>query len=393
LEKKIVSQFDKIYNREGTESEKYDSRERLFKDGSITPLWVADMDLPSPTVVIEAIAKRLQHPILGYTEQSDELRQSVQWWLRSIHKVEVDAQRVKFSPSVVTTFSQVILSCSEMGDSVVFLSPIYGPFRKQVIKAGRKPCSLSLEMISGKYEINFEKLEELFVTEKPSLFLFCSPHNPSGRVWSRGELENLVSLCKKYGVTLFSDDIHSDLVFDSSKHISLLEDDFSYPKIVVAHSIGKSFNCSGLNSSYWISKDADLEELIENQFAISGVEDINLLGKVAMKAAFSEEGKAYRRELLGYLAENVELVSTQFERELSNLTVIKPEAGYLIWIDFSATGLTHREVQAKLIQEASVGLSSGLAFGGEGKLFFRLNCALPRETLSSAVDRIIEFFK
>lgn len=385
--------FNKVHSRLNTEAEKYDSRKNVFGKDDVIPLWVADMDLETPPVIIEALKKRIEHPLFGYTLQSEDLKEATAWWLKKIHNLDVDPNKIGYSTSVASTFSIVIQTFSEVGDNVLYLSPIYGPFRSQTENNDRKPCPFTLELIDGQYQINFEKLEKLILEKKPSLLLFCNPHNPSGRVWTKSELIQLLDLCKKHNIVFFSDEIHSDLVFDSYKHYSVLNSEFKDYSVVIAHSIGKSFNCSGLKASYWITNNDEWRSKLELQFKKSSIYDINVLGKVAMKAVFSEDGVQYRKELLDHLLNNIEYVISELGSNLPQLKVIRPSAGYLVWIDFSKTGLSHDEIQAKLIHKAGVGLSEGLFFGLEGEKFFRINVSVAKSVIEEAISKIIDAFK
>jgi len=396
LEKKIVDtnllpDFDVEINRLGTGAEKFDSRQRIFGNSSVQPLWVADMDLGTPPFLQKALADRITHPCYGYTEQSDELKHSVIWWMKEEHSLEVATIEIAFSPSVVTTFNNAIEAYSEPGDGVALFSPVYGPFYFAIKNHKRTLVDIPLLLNSDQYEIDFEILEQKCSSGEITVLLFCNPQNPSGRVWNREELTQLVSICSKYGVTIVSDEIHSDIIFEEEHHHSILTIDGAEECSIVAHSIGKTFNTSGLQASFSIIKDRKLRQKYHRVAELSHTNDINLLGKVAIETLFSEEGQVYKRELISYLQDNRDLIVNRLSK-IESLKVMIPESTFLIWIDFSGTGLSHDEVMKRLVDEAEIGLGQGKFFGPCGELWFRWNFAITRDLLIQSIEKVEKLF-
>jgi cystathionine beta-lyase len=390
MEEKIIYDFDTVVSRQGTHAEKYEARERFFGKADVEPFWVADMDLPSPGFLVEALQARLAHPLFGYTEQYDGIFDSIRWWMKNEHGAEVDARWISLSPSVVTSISLAIQAFTESGDSVALLSPVYGPFFSCTKQNHRKVVDCPLHIEHGKFEINFLALEQQLARPEVKLMLMCNPQNPGGRAWSFQCLELVVKMCAEHGVVLFSDEIHSDVVYPPHKHQTVLNIPAADEIALVAHSIGKTFNASGLQASFAMIKNTELRSKFRLAQERVHAADTNLLGKVALEAALSPDGSEYKRQLLAYLQENVRLVCERL-RKIDGLQVMEPEATFLVWSDFRIFG-PWQDVFKKLIHEANVALSGGNFFGPAGEGWFRINCAHPRSLLLPAVDRIVAEF-
>ncbi|MDF7824923.1 PatB family C-S lyase [Pontiellaceae bacterium B12227] len=390
MEEKIVYDFDTAISRSGTNAEKYEARQRFFGKADVEPFWVADMDLPSPEFLVDALHARIVHPMFGYTEQYADVFESIQWWMQHEHQAAVEFKQLSLSPSVVTSISMAIQAFSEPGDTVALLSPVYGPFYSCTKLNHRKVADCPLRVEQGKFEIDFLTLEQQLARPEVKLLLFCNPQNPGGRAWSFQCLELVVEMCAKHGVILFSDEIHCDIVFPPHRHHSVLNIPAADDMAVVAHSIGKTFNTSGLQSSFTIIKNAELRSRFRTAQERSHAGDINLLGKVALEHALSPKGAEYKKQLVAYIHENTRQVCERLQ-QIDGLLVMPPEATFLVWSDFRAFG-DWQTVFRKLIQEANVALSGGTFFGPAGEGWFRINCAHPRALLLPAVERIAASF-
>ena len=390
MEEKIVYDFDTVVSRAGTYAEKYEARQQFFGKADVEPFWVADMDLPTPTFLVDALRARIEHPLFGYTEQYDDVFEAIQWWMNAEHDAHVEAQQISLSPSVVTSISMAIQAFTDPGDTVAVLSPVYGPFFTCTKQNHRKVADCPLRIEQGKFEIDFLALEQQLSRPDVKLMLFCNPQNPGGRAWSFQGLELVVKMCAEHGVIFFSDEIHCDIVYAPHKHNSVLNIPAADDLAVVAHSIGKTFNTSGLQSSFIVIKNERLRSAFRRAQERSHTGDINLLGKVALAHALTPEGAEYKRQLVAYIHENTKQVCERL-RQIDGLTVMEPEATFLVWSDFRAFG-DWQSVFKTLIQEANVALSGGNFFGPAGEGWFRVNCAHPRSLLLSAVDRIVASF-
>ena len=390
MEKKIIYDFDTPVSRLGTYAEKYDARERFFGKADVEPFWVADMDLPGPAFLSDALQARVCHSMYGYTEQYDDVFNAVIWWMKHEHRSEVQSSWISLSPSVVTTISMAIQAFTEEGDSVAVLSPVYGPFFGCTQRNKRRVADIPLRIEAGRFEIDFAALEDALARSEVKLMLMCNPQNPGGRAWSSEVLERVVDLCVKYQVVLLSDEIHSDIVYEPAVHHSVLNIPAADDIALVAHSIGKTFNTSGLQSSFTIIKNTRLRSMFRQAQSRAHAEDINLFGKVALTAVLSPEGAEYKRQLVAYLHENTRQVC-ECLRQVRGLAVMEPQATFLVWSDFRAFG-DWQTVFRTLIEEANVALSGGTFFGPAGEGWFRINCAHPRAPLLAAVERMISVF-
>jgi cystathionine beta-lyase len=390
MAKKITYDFDHVVSRAGSHAEKYDGRQRFFGHPDVVPLWVADMDLPSPSFLAKALRERIGHPLFGYTEQYNAVRDAIRWWMADQHGVEVGHEWISLSPSVVASMAVAVQSLTKPGESVAVLSPVYGPFFSCARSNGRDVADCPLQVKDGRFEIDFQALEAILGKPGTTLLLLSNPHNPGGRVWTRTELEKLAECCRTNGVSIFSDEIHCDIVYPPQRHTSMLLIEAAREIAIVAHSIGKTFNTSGLQASFCIVPGAELRSRFRAGQERNHTGDVNLLGKVALATALSPAGVDYKRQLLAYLRENTLEVCKRIDA-LGAANAMVPEATFLVWCDFRAYG-PWQEVFKRLVHEAGVALSGGRFFGPAGEGWFRINCAHPRSQLYPAVNRILAEF-
>jgi cystathionine beta-lyase len=390
MEEKITYDFDTIISRLGTQAEKYDAREQYYGTADVEPFWVADMDFPSPCFLVEALQARVAHGLFGYTEKDASLYDAISWWMNDQHGVEVSHEMVSLSPSVVSSISMAIEAYTLPKDCVVVLSPVYGPFFTTVKLHGREVADCPLRLVEGRYEMDWQVIEHALSDAKTKLLLLCNPQNPSGRVWEASELEKLGMLCKKYDVVLFSDEIHSDIVYAPAKHTSVLSIPELRDHVIMAHSIGKTFNTSGLKSSFSIVPNPVLRNALRRAHRRAHSDNINLLGKTAITHLFSPDGAEYKRQLNEYLSASTTEVVKKLAT-IEGLAPMQPQATFLVWCDFRAQG-DWKTVSARLIKEAQVALSGGTFFGPAGEGWFRINCGHSRRQLFPAVDRICSLF-
>ncbi|HEY5621139.1 MAG TPA: PatB family C-S lyase, partial [Pontiella sp.] len=363
---------------------------RFFGTPDVEPFWVADMDLPTPAFLVDKLRERIEHPLFGYTEQYDEVFDSIRWWMKDQHGADLEAKWISLSPSVVTSISLTIQTMTQPGDAVAVLSPVYGPFFSCVKVNGRRVADVPLQVKNGLFEIDFAALEQQLARTEVKLLLLCNPQNPGGRVWSRKELTQLVQLCIRHNVVLFSDEIHSDIVYSPHRHIPLLNIEGAHEISMLAHSIGKTFNTSGLQSSFIVIPNADLRTRFRAGQEKAHAGDVNLLGKIALTHALSPAGAEYKRQLTAYLNENILKVCERLSA-LEEVEVMVPQATFLVWCDFRRYG-PWRTVFRRLIDDANIALSGGNFFGPAGEGWFRVNCAHPRSMLLPAVDRVVAAF-
>ena len=355
-------------------------------------LWVADMDfLPVPEIK-EAIVNYGQEHIFGYNYLKDSLYQSVIDWEKKEHDYSIIKDDISFIDGVVPAISVAIQAFTEKGDAILINSPVYHPFARTIRLNERRLVENSLLIRNGHFEIDFDQLEKDIVDNQVKLYIFCSPHNPGGRVWSAQEIQKIGDLCEKYGVILISDEIHQDLALFGNHHHSFNTVDERFKDFtVVLSSATKTFNIAGTKNSFAIIQNPKLRNQFKHIQSANNQTEVPTLGMITTETAFTY-GKPWLEELKKVIEENVNFV-VDYLGNNTKINVMKPEGTYLIWLDFSAYDLEQPQLNEKLQKEAKVVLNDGAQFGKEGKYFARLNVAAPLETIKEASKRIANVFK
>lgn len=375
-------------SRKNTNSLKYDGMEPLFGRGDLEPFWVADMDFEAPQCVVEAIAARAGHNVYGYPTVDIGFYDAVSLWFAKRFDIEVKNEWIVPLTGVAASMFTAILAFSSEGDGVVVQPPVYGPFFGVVRGAKRKLIENPLLKTDSGYEMDFDGLEKIFEKEKPKILLFCSPHNPVGRVWSIDELSRLTALCIKYGVLVVSDEIHFDLVFKT--HTPVLAFEGLHDRLVLLSAPTKTFNIPGLNVSYAVIPNRANKKIFEHYAKNLHQSLPNVFGIEALKAVYNE-GDEWLSELKGMLEQNKMLLDG-FVTQSSFVDGFSPDGTYLYWLDFSATGLSQSELRGRFV-DAGVALSGGdFFFGGRESLFFRFNFATSKERIGWAIAKIKKEF-
>ncbi len=385
--------FDTIIDRKNTNSLKYDFAELRGMPSSILPLWVADMDFPCPVEVRDAVKKCAEHGIFGYTESGSSYFEAAASWFKRHFNYEVQREWLVKTPGIVYAIVQAIRSYTNEGDSVIIQPPVYYPFKSSVINNNRKLVTNPLVYRDGRYSIDFEDFERKIIDNKVKLFILCSPHNPVGRVWTKEELLRLGNICLKYGVIVVSDEIHADFTYPGYEHtiFSTLHLEFSTISIMCT-APSKTFNLAGLQcSNIWI-EDPDLRKKFIRTYNASGYSQLNSAGIAACEAAYTY-GEEWLMQLKAYLFKNLEYLRNFLKENLAGITLVEPQGTYLVWLDFSKTGLTDDEIHNLIVHKAFLWLDDGLMFGREGSLFQRINIACPRSILQKALEQLAQAFK
>lgn len=369
--------FDTPIDRRHTASEKWDRYAGL----DILPLWVADMDFRSPPAVIEALHRRVDHGVFGYTAPPQELVETIIVMLQREHGWLVEEEWLVWLPGLVCGLNVTCRTVGEQGDSVAIFTPVYPPFFSAPRNAGRETVSVPLVECAGRWEMDLDALERA-VTPRTRLLLLCSPHNPVGRVWNREEQLALLELAERHNLVICSDEIHAGLVLDDdTQHIpfAVLSPDAAR-RTITLHAPSKSYNIPGLGCSFAVIPDKGLRRSFRR--AMTGiVPHVNLLGYTAALAAY-RDGEAWRQALLNYLRGNRDLVAAAVAG-LPGLKTWPVEATYLAWIDARGVGVAD---PARFFEQAGVGLSDGAPFGAAG--FVRLNFGCTRQLLNEALQRM-----
>ena len=376
--------FDTILNRRGTNSIKYDFAAERGMPGGVLPMWVADMDFPAPGEVLADMQKTVAHGIFGYSEPKEGYYHAVTEWFAARFGYTATPHEVVKSPGLVYGLAQAVRAFTAPGEAVLVQTPVYYPFYGVVRDNGRQVVENPLVYADGRYGIDFEDFERKIVARRVKLFLLCSPHNPVGRVWTRGELERMSDICQKHGVTVVSDEIHCDFVWSGHRHtcFGLIDE-----RAVIATAPSKTFNLAGLQVSNIFVKNEELRTKLRAEIGRSGYSQLNTLGLVACRSAYTHGGP-WLEALKDYLEENIRLVREFLAEKLPRVKLVAPQAMYLLWLDFSAYGLAQAELDRRMTRRAGLWLNSGTMFGPGGEGFQRINVACPRSTVAEALERL-----
>lgn len=386
--------FDQIIDRTNTDSLKYDFAERRGMPPDVLPLWVADMDFRTSDKILEALHNRVEHGIFGYTETRDAYFEAVHDWMKRRHGWEVERKWLIKTPGVVYALAMAVQAYTEQGDAVLIQQPVYYPFSEVILDNDRKLIDNTLVLGGdGIYHIDFEDFEEKIITHHIKLFLFCSPHNPVSRVWTKEELEQLIAICIKHDVIIVSDEIHQDFVFEGHRHhvLATLSEEV-LDRVIICTSPSKSFNLAGLQVSNIFIPNNQLRTKFRNRVYASGYSQLNTLGLTGCEAAY-RQGEPWFEEAFTYIKDNLNYVRTFIETRLPGVRLVEPQGTYLIWIDFRGTGRSAKEIDDLIIYKAKLWLDSGSIFGSAGEGFQRINIACPRSILEKAFLKIEEVFR
>lgn len=383
--------FDELIDRENTNCIKYDFRDTFFGNANVLPLWVADMDFRTPDFIVDAIKKRAEHEVFGYTFRAGTYNQAIVDWLKRRHNWEITPEWISFSPGVVAGLTLAIEAFSKVGDGVIIQPPVYFPFFDSVKGTNREMIENPLRLENGRYYFDFEDLKQK-ITANTKLLLLSNPHNPGGMAWNKDELSELAQICLDNKILIISDEIHSDLIFNGFRHTPLagISEEFAQ-NCVVCMAPSKTFNTAGLTTSFLIIPNKRHLVAYERVMRLPHLHMGNIFGTAALEAAYTF-GDEWLAQLMDYLQENYALLEKFFHENLPEVKVMKPEATYLIWIDFSAFGFNDDELNRKLI-DGGVGLNRGTQFGKQGSGYMRINIGCPRSVLQEALNRIQAIFR
>lgn len=387
-----MAQFDQLISRRNTNSIKWDSIATTYQKADLLPLWIADMDFKAPQAVQDALQAFVQQGIFGYTLAPETLYQAIIDWQRTRHHYHLEKADILFNSGVVPSIAAAIQAYTEMTDAVLINNPVYPPFAATVKGTKRTLIQSPLLEEAGQFRFDFADMEAKIIEHHVKLFILCNPHNPGGRVWTKEELRTLGQLCQKHQVLVVSDEIHQDLVFPGHQFHSFqtIQPDFSDFSIILAAPT-KTFNLAGIKHSMLFIKNPILRQKITALQEQAHLPEMNTFGYIATEAAYTA-GHAWLDELLIYLKANEEFTFAYFTEHLPHVRIMRPEGTYLMWLDFSAYGLSDQTIQRLLLDDAGVVLNNGATFGTLGKQHVRLNIACPKATLATALEKICYAF-
>jgi len=383
--------FDSVVDRRNTQSSKWAVKD-IFGRDDVLPMWVADMDFPVAEPIIEAIRKRAEHPIYGYTEVTQGLLESLAERMERKYRWKVNPEWILITPGVVPALNAAVRAFSLPGESVVIQCPVYPPFSGAVLNNDRVVANNQLKIRDNKYQVDFEDLESQFSSKKARLMILCSPHNPVGRVWTREELLKMGETVLRHRGIMVSDEIHGEIVFKGYRHIPFasLSKEFEQNSVTcVAPS--KTFNLPGLHTAMAIIPDAELRKRF-NRARAGIMGSPGLFGLAAAEAAF-RYGDEWLEQLLDYLEGNVDLTMEYFKDRIPEIKPYRPEGTYLVWLDCRGLGMDHKDLSPFFSEKARVGMVDGYSFGPGGEGYMRLNVGCPRSILEEGLRRIEEAVK
>jgi cysteine-S-conjugate beta-lyase len=383
----MAYEFDRLIERHGTSSLKWDFGDRFMHRSGLLPLWVADMDFPAPPEIREALERRVAHGIYGYTLDPDSLFQAAQAWWECRHGWNVQREWMASSPGVVTSIAVAIQAFTRPGDRIVIQPPVYHPFAVSIRDAGRQVLSNPLRVDGGRWRMDLASLEKS-LDSRTRMLVLCSPHNPVGRVWDRGELEALVDLCARRDLLIVSDEIHCDLVMKGHRHLPTASLSEAAAEITVTCvAATKTFNLAGLGGSLTIIPNQGLRSRFRTALEVQWSDLANPLSVAATETAWRECG-GWLDGMLDYVQGNYDFLASFLRGRLPAVSAAPLEGTYLAWLDLRGLRLSDAEVDTRLLDRAKVWLDDGRKFGGEGAGFRRINLACPRSVLEEALARM-----
>ncbi len=383
--------FDRIIDRTGTGSFKWDLVDSIFKGSGLIPLWVADMDFESPPEVVAALTRRAQHGVYGYTAPMPEYYQAVVDWFGRRHSWRINQDWIVTAPGVVPALNLLIQTFTEPGDGVIVQKPVYYPFMRSIKNNGGTLINNPLKLEGDAYRMDFDDLEQKAANPAARLMILCSPHNPVGRLWTREELTRVGEICFAHDVMVVSDEIHCDLIFKDRCHVPFgsISDSFLM-KSITCTAPSKTFNLAGLQTANLVIANPDLRKRYTHTVQCLGLSWPNLFGAEALIAAY-RHGDGWLDQLMEYLGGNLAFLKEYIAKHMPRIRIIEPEATYLVWLDFRDFGLDTESLKRLLRDVARLALDDGFIFGSpEGDGFERINIACPRAILEKALERMRE---
>lgn len=382
--------FDKVIDRRGTNALKLEVLKDRYGRSDLIPLWVADMDFETPGFITEAIRKRLEHSLFGYTVEPEELWPTVAGWIGSHHGWKVDEKWLTFIPGIVKGIGMVVNLFVKEDEKVIIQPPVYHPFRLVPQGNGREVVFNPLrENGDGTYSMDFENLEKV-ADEKCRLLILSNPHNPGGIVWDRDTLVRLADFCYRRHILVISDEIHCDMALWGNRHIPFASvSDEAAACSITFGAPSKTFNIAGIVSSYAIVPNDTIREKFFSWLSANELNEPTLFAPIATVAAFSQ-GDEWRKAMLHYIEGNVDFVTDYCATHIPSVKPFRPQASFLVWLDCRALKLDHEQLVDLFVNKAHLALNDGEMFGTEGKGFMRMNVASPRSVLEKAMEQLRE---
>lgn len=376
-------------DRLGTDCNKWDGCEEKFGDKNLLPLWVADMDFEAPECVKEALRNYVDFGVYGYYRVPDSYYEAFINWEKTYHDYEVKKEWIRFAPGVVPAFNWLIHILTEEGDGVLITPPVYYPFKDAIVNNNRMVIESPLVRMEDHYELDYEDFEQKIKEQNVKLFIFCTPHNPVGRVWKRDEIVKVLDICKKYDVYVIADEIHQDIIMKGYQKVTAAATG-DYDEIMVTLTAAtKTFNLAGCQNSIVVIPDETLRKKYDDYLTKLRITGGNAFGYVAVQSAY-EGGRAWLDEVRNIIEENYQLMKSILEEKRPKVWIPKLEGTYLMWIDLGAY-VSADEIESVIQKDCGLAVDYGSWFGGEAYgTFIRVNLATEKENIRLAAEKIVE---
>lgn len=384
-----IYDFNAPIDRRGTHCVKFDALKDMYGRDDLLSLWVADMDFATPDFIIDALKRRLDHPVLGYPVQYDGYWQSVVDWIYNHHCWQVQREWMRYIPGIVKGIGMVVNVFTQPGDKIIIQPPVYHPFRLVPEHNGREIVMNPLRHEGDSYTMDFEQLEQV-IDDKCRILILANPHNPIGITWDKATLARLADIAVKHNLIVISDEIHCDMALYGNKHIPFASVSENAARCSITFGApSKTFNIAGIVSSYAIVPDEALREKFFAWLTANEMDMATIFAMVATEAAFSE-GEEWRQQMLSHIESNIDFVDEYLKANIPEVRAIKPQASYLVWLDFSALGLEHEKLIDMLVNDAHLAMNDGAMFGIGGEQHTRLNVGTQRAVLEQAMSQLKE---
>lgn len=383
--------FDQVIDRTGTDAVKIEGMKDVWGRTDLIPLWVADMDFPTPPFVLDALKKRCDHPVLGYTAKTEAYYQPIVNWVKTRYGMEITSAELNFVPGIVAGLGMAINCFTNPGDKVMIMTPVYGPFYWLNERNGREIVECPMILENGHYRMNLEYLRSH--EDNVRVLILCNPHNPGGVVWPLEDLVELAEICAEYNILVFSDEIHADLTLPPYQHVPFaMVSNKARTNSITFMAPSKAFNMPGLSASHTIIFNEGLRKQFETYLAAGELNYGHIFAFEGVKAAYTH-GTEWLNQCLDYIVKNIDYVDEFLKTHMPKIKAMRPQASFLVWLDCHELGLSQKDLNAFFADEAGLALNDGESFGKEGKGFMRLNVGTPRSVLEKAMSQLEEAYK
>ncbi len=384
--------LDEIIDRKGTGCLKYDFAVARGNPADVLPFWVADMDFRVAEPILEALHKRVDHGIFGYSDSGESYFEALANWQETYFHWHIRREWLVKTPGIVPAINLAVKALTKEGEGILVNQPVYYPFLMAINKNGRHLVNSPLVLKDGHYEIDFEDMEKKIVENQVKLAILCTPHNPAGRVWTKEELTRYADICLAHGVKIVADEIHEDFTYPGYTHTAFgTISEEAAQNAIICTAPSKTFNIAGLQNSNILIPNADIRAAFQAELDAFGYDEMNAMGLVAAEAAY-RGGREWLDQVKAYLKGNLDFARDFFAKELPQMKLIEPEGTYLLWVDASSYGLSNEELEHKILYDCHLWLDMGYIFGKEGEGFLRFNIACPRATLAQGLKQLKEGF-